>query len=860
MHSLSEDGIFGTSRFGSAQWAAPLDTDGDGVPDSSDVFPNDPSETSDFDGDGLGDNADTDDDNDGVEDIEDAFPFDPTETTDTDGDGIGNNEDADDDNDGLSDEEELALGTDPELVDTDGDGVDDLNDQYPLDPNESADSDGDGVADGADAFPNDANESVDTDGDGIGDNADTDDDNDGIEDEIDPEPAIDNTEDLEKYELITISKNYADASTYAAERGAHLATISSAKENALVYFLVRESYRAAPWTFPQVLVDGVSYITFVWLGGEYSSSENTWIWETGEAFTFENWGVEEPDPYNDDESIGMGLENWPYTWSEDGSGKSSEWNDIGQDEQMFFVIETEGPVVDTDGDGIIDSIDVFPNDPDEWADSDGDGVGDNADDFPYDPTETTDTDGDGVGDNADEFPNDYSETVDSDGDGVGDNADAFPYDATETTDTDGDGIGNNADTDDDNDGIPDDEDLYPLDPNNDRDTDGDGIDDSVDFDDDNDGIPDAYDAEPLDSSLPFMPRHIKTYGAYGGVWEDGFTSLGADLESGIENTSNLDVQILSWQIFDGDNIERMSITNPVIASDGILSAGERTSVIGRFNSYGIIAPVSMVYTFVHPVTERDFMRTIKLSPEGIDRDGDNVIDENDHFPDDPNEWLDSDGDGVGDNQDALPFDSTDYLDTDGDGVGDGSDPDIDGDGIDNENDPFPSQGEYTLDSDGDGMPDSWEIRFSLDPNDPADALLDNDGDGISNLEEFLAGTPPSGSLDIDGNNNYDALTDGLLLLRGMFGLDGSALIAGTLAPDAIFTQAGDIEDRINALGDLTDIDGNGQVDALTDGLLILRYLFGLEGETLISGVVASDATRTSAEEIEAHLEVLTANL
>ena len=53
-----------------------------------------------------------------------------------------------------------------------------------------------------------------------------------------------------------------------------------------------------------------------------------------------------------------------------------------------------------------------------------------------------------------------------------------------------------------------------------------------------------------------------------------------------------------------------------------------------------------------------------------------------------------------------------------------------------------------------------------------------------------------------------------------------------------------------------DIDGNGAQDALTDGLLILRYSFGLTGDSLISGVVAADATRKTAEEIEAYLETL----
>ena len=43
------------------------------------------------------------------------------------------------------------------------------------------------------------------------------------------------------------------------------------------------------------------------------------------------------------------------------------------------------PGVDSDGDGVPDSEDAFPNDPTESKDSDGDGVGDNADAFPNDP-------------------------------------------------------------------------------------------------------------------------------------------------------------------------------------------------------------------------------------------------------------------------------------------------------------------------------------------------------------------------------------------------------------------------------------------------------------------------------------------
>ena len=97
------------------------------------------------------------------------------------------------------------------------------------------------------------------------------------------------------------------------------------------------------------------------------------------------------------------------------------------------------------------------------------------------------------------------------------------------------------------------------------------------------------------------------------------------------------------------------------------------------------------------------------------------------------------------------------------------------------------------------MPDAWETRYGLDPNDASDATSDQDNDGIAALDEFLAGTIPSGSLDIDGNENYDALTDGLLLLSGLFGLDGSALVTGAIASYAAYTVSVDIVSRFAPL-------------------------------------------------------------
>ena len=116
------------------------------------------------------------------------------------------------------------------------------------------------------------------------------------------------------------------------------------------------------------------------------------------------------------------------------------------------------------------------------------------------------------------------------------------------------------------------------------------------------------------------------------------------------------------------------------------------------------------------------------------------------------------------------------------------------------------------------------------------------------------------SLDIDGNGDPDALSDGLLILRSMFGLSDEALTQNAVSPTAQYTSSMDIALRINTLGLLLDVDGNGNIDPLTDGLLVLRYLFGIRGTTLISGVVATNATRTTVTDIEAYLSKMAPNI
>lgn len=114
-------------------------------------------------------------------------------------------------------------------------------------------------------------------------------------------------------------------------------------------------------------------------------------------------------------------------------------------------------------------------------------------------------------------------------------------------------------------------------------------------------------------------------------------------------------------------------------------------------------------------------------------------------------------------------------------------------------------------------------------------------------------------LDVDASltaTKYDALTDGVLVIRYLVGLTGPSLTGGALGPSAMRTDPAAIKAYLDAMRPALDIDGNGTVDAPTDGLLTIRYLFGLRGTPLIAGAVDAAATRKTAEAIEAYLRIL----
>jgi hypothetical protein len=295
----------------------------------------------------------------------------------------------------------------------------------------------------------------------------------------------------------------------------------------------------------------------------------------------------------------------------------------------------------------------------------------------------------------------------------------------------------------------------------------------------------------------------------------------------------------------------------VDAEDGDLTSQIKTTLAA--------APTGATgYTHLHTysVTDGDqntqsTSRKINLVLTTTDSDDDGVTDDQDAFPNDPAETLDSDDDGVGDNADAFPNDARETLDTDGDGVGNNNDAfpnnpaessDTDGDKVGDKADAFPTNSAETVDTDGDGTGNN------ADP--------DDDDDGFSDADEVAAGTDPLSasscpgcfSFDIDDDGEAKALTDGLLVIRHLFGFSGEALTAGAVGSDASRTTTADITAYLTNAATELDIDGDDEAKALTDGLLLIRYLFGFSGNSLTSGAVGEGAKRGSAERIVAYIE------
>ena len=409
--------------------------------------------------------------------------------------------------------------------------------------------------------------------------------------------------------------------------------------------------------------------------------------------------------------------------------------------------------------------------------------------------------------------------TDTDGDGVSNAEDAFPYDPTETTDLDGDGIGDNADLDDDGDGYNDDVDAFPRDSSEWVDTDGDGIGNNADSDDDNDGTPDGSDRFPLDargsldSDNDGMPDQ----------WE---------IENGLNPNDSSDAD--SDHDFDGYTAleEFEADTSPIISDRKTQIVYHESSpfVAGFSNNVRVLYRSSDAESGLNGLGMRVHYNSALIDSIVI------------------NDILLLDLIAV-DSQ-SMP-DSADY-----------------------DNDPLTDSYlniAWATTSGGSSWPGGmpvklFDLKVTFSESITADSKVHIRFSSSSTHPGYAFSSVPIkttvniNSLDIDGNGDPDALSDGLLILRSLFGLTEEALIQNAVSPNAPYSSSAEIQSRINALGDFIDIDGNDSIDPLSDGLLILRYMFGIRGATLINGVVASDATRQTASEIEAYLAKMIPNL
>jgi hypothetical protein len=116
---------------------------------------------------------------------------------------------------------------------------------------------------------------------------------------------------------------------------------------------------------------------------------------------------------------------------------------------------------------------------------------------------------------------------------------------------------------------------------------------------------------------------------------------------------------------------------------------------------------------------------------------------------------------------------------------------------------------------------------------------------------------PGPIADIDGDDDVEPLTDAMLVLRWLFGFFGDALIEGAVDSGCTYCTAEEVGARVQSLGDTLDIDLDGEVDALTDSVLLMRWTFGFRGGSLIDGAIdETSCKRCVADEIEAYLDGL----
>lgn len=155
------------------------------------------------------------------------------------------------------------------------------------------------------------------------------------------------------------------------------------------------------------------------------------------------------------------------------------------------------------------------------------------------------------------------------------------------------------------------------------------------------------------------------------------------------------------------------------------------------------------------------------------------------------------------------------------------------------------------------------------PNAPSTELVSFSYDGRDFLSRAGVGQTLC-TLDVDGDGPSDlaekAFTDGVLIYRWLFGFSGDALTNGAVDPACTRCTSEQIIGYLTTCDALSppapsasetgmiDADGNNDNAALSDGVLILRYLLGFTGDALVSGAVEANCTRCTGDPVVQFLE------
>jgi hypothetical protein len=174
-----------------------------------------------------------------------------------------------------------------------------------------------------------------------------------------------------------------------------------------------------------------------------------------------------------------------------------------------------------------------------------------------------------------------------------------------------------------------------------------------------------------------------------------------------------------------------------------------------------------------------------------------------------------------------------------------------------------------VDTDGDGLGDACDQGVSATPTrTPTPGLTPtrtNTPVSTPTRTPTPSRTPtrtatPNGEMavvDIDGDHDVEPLSDALLVMRWGFGFSGAPLVEGAVDSGCTYCTPQQVTAHINAVEGQLDIDDDGEIDSLTDGMLLMRWTFGVRGQSLVEGAVDTRrCRRCSAASIESYLDSL----